>query len=174
MRPPAPPLPDNPFDFDEAIERLREGLEAFETVGEAEDELDASGATILEDAEQLTRDDLTEDEFCFAIPFLIQTWFALVPRGCRAPEINFAKLERAFIYSLRQIESGGKAGTLNEVESFFQRIPQPALMTALMGGFLESVSIAPKKMRPPAPAQAIILALLTSIVKTLDEVLRLN
>jgi hypothetical protein len=48
------------------------------------------------------------------------------------------------------------------------------LMTALMGGFLESVSIAPKKMRPPAPAQAIILALLTSIVKTLDEVLRLN
>jgi len=174
MRPPPPPLPAEPFDSDQAIERLRAGIEAFESAEEAEVELSASGATILDDAEDLTMEDLTENEFCFAIPFLIQTWFALVPPGCRAPEISFSDLERAFVSNMSKIESGAKARTPKELETFFQRGPQPAMMMALLGGFLEAAGTAPKKLRPTAVAQSVILALLTSLLETLDQALRLE
>ena len=66
----------------------------FDTAAAAENELTASGTTLLQDAEELTLEQLGENDFCFAIPFLLQTWFALVPSGCRAPEINFAALEK--------------------------------------------------------------------------------
>ena len=172
MRPPPPPLPSEPIDFEEAVERLQAGLDAFETAAEAEEELFASGATILDDADQLTADNLTDDEFCFAIPFLVQTWFALVPLGCRAPEIEFPDLERAFASNMSKIESGAKARTPKELESFFQRGPQPAMMMALLGGFLEAANSAPKNLRPTAVGQSVILALLASLLETLDQALR--
>jgi hypothetical protein len=172
LRLPPPPLPDEPFDFEQAIQRLQDGLDAFETAGEAENELDASGATILDDAEHLTIDDLTDDEFLFAIPFLVQIWFALVPPGCRAPEISLADLERAYVSNMGKIESGAKARTAKELEFFFQEGSQPAMMMALLGGFLEAANKAPKTLRPSAFGQSVILALLASLLETLDNVLR--
>jgi hypothetical protein len=173
-RPPPPPLPDKPVDLDEAIERLQAGLELFKTAADAEEELFASGATILDDAEQLTLDRLTENDFCFAIPFLLQTWFALVPLGCRAPEIDFADLEEAFTSSLRQIESSAKAETPKKMASFFLSGPQPGLMMALLGGFIEAAKTAPKELQPALVAQSVILVLLKSVVEKLDETLRLK
>ena len=79
-RPPAPRLPPAPFDFDEAITRLEAALDLFDTAAAAEKELSASSATLLMDAEEMTRGELSENDFCFAIPFLLQTWFAFVPR----------------------------------------------------------------------------------------------
>jgi hypothetical protein len=171
-RPPPPPLPDKPFELDEAIDRLQVGAELFERAADAEEELLASGATILDDADQLTLDRLTENEFCFAIPFLLQTWFALVPPGCRAPEIDFADLEATFASNLRKIESSAKAETSKKLTSFFLNGPQPGLMTALLGVFLEAAKTAPKELRPTLAAQPIILALLKSVVEKLDEALR--
>jgi len=173
-RPPAPPLPYQPFDMDEAIDRLQAALEAFETGPEAEAELSASGATVLEDADQLTMDLLREEDFCFAVPFLLQAWFALVPLGCRAPEIDFADLEKAFASNLLQFDACAQASTSKKLESFFQSGPQPNLMLVLLGGFLEAANTAPKEVRPAVDAQPVILALLKSVVEILDEGLRLR
>jgi hypothetical protein len=158
--------------LDEATDRLEAGLELFKTAADAEEELLASGATILEDADQLTMDRLTENEFCFAVPFLLETWFALVPLGCRAPEIDFADLEATFASNLRQIESSAKAETPKKMASFFLSGPQPGLMMALLGGFLEAAKTAPKELQPALAAQSVILVLLKSVVEKLDEALR--
>lgn len=171
-RPPAPSLPAAPLEVDEALDRLQAAMDLFDTAAAAENELAASGATLLQDAEELTLDDLAEKDFCFVIPFLLQTWFALVPCGCRAPEINFAELEKTFAANLRQLESCVMAGTPEKLQSFLQDSPQPGLMLALMGGFLEAANSAPKKFRPALDAQPVILALLKSIVEKLDEALR--
>lgn len=171
-RPPAPSLPDAPLEVDEAVDRLQAAMDLFDTAAAAENELVASGATLLQDAEELTLDDLTENDFCFAIPFLLQTWFALVPCGCRAPEINFAELEKTFVANLRQIESCVMVGTQEKLQSFLQSSPQPGMMLAMLGGFLEAANTAPKKIRPTMAAQPVILALLKSIVEKLDEALR--
>ena len=170
-RPPAPPLPAAPLDVEEAARRFENALGLFATAAEAEDELDASGATLLDDAARLTEDVLTETDFCFAIPFLLQTWFALVPRGCRAPEIHFDDLEQDFTASLRQLQACAEARTPKKLESFFQTGPQPELMLVLLSAFFEAATTAPKKIRPRLEAQPVILALLKSVVKQLDEVL---
>ncbi len=171
-RPPAPGLPEAPFDVKEAFERLKNALEWFASAAEAEDELDASGATLLVDAEELTLDSLSEDEFAFAIPLLLEAWFALVPRGCRAPEIGFTELETDFEFNLRQLLACAEAGTPKKLEAFLQSGPQPGLLLMLLGGFLENAKIAPKKLQPGPEAQAVILALLKAVVEQLDEALR--
>ena len=171
-RPPAPPLPAAPLTEEEAMERLEKAMDSFELAAEAEKELNASGATLLEDAEELTRESLMENEFCFAIPFLLQAWFALVPRGCRAPEIYFDELERAFQFNQRQLLECIQAGTPKKLEAFLQNSRQPGLMLVLMGAFIEAANTAPKKLRPAPTAQPVIMALLKSVVEQLDEALR--
>jgi hypothetical protein len=173
-RPSPPPLPDRPFEMDEAIDRLQEGLDLFKTAAEAEKELAASGATILEDAGQLVMEHLTEEEFCITIPSLLQAWFAFVPRGCLAPQIDFDDFESIFESNLRQIENCVGAASSKKLESFFVRGVQPGLMLALVGGFLEAANTAPKAVRPSLAAHPVILALLKSVVEILDKTLRPN
>jgi hypothetical protein len=171
-RPPAPPLPKEPLDFEAACVRLEATMDLFATAAEAEQELIASGATLLEDAEELTLDLISEADFCFAIPFLLQTWFALVPDGCRAPEIDFDRLGKTFEANLRELDVCARAGTPKKFEAFFQSGPQPGLMLAIMSGFIPAANAAPKEIRPTPDAQPVILALLKTLVEKLDESLR--
>jgi len=170
-RPPAPPLPAAPLEIDEAARRLENALDMFATAAEAEHELYASGATYLDDIERFTLDRLAEDDFCFAIPFLLQVWFALVPRGCRAPQINYQKLENTFMSNLRELELCTQARTPKKLEAFFQTGPQPNFMLLLLSGFLHAVTKAPAKFQPKLEAQPCILALLKSVVQELDAAL---
>ena len=172
-RPPPPPLPDEPLDVEEAFKRLQAGFDSLNSPDMAREEIIASGATIIEDVEDLTKDILTEDDFTFAITFVLYAWFALVPVGCLAPDIDFDDLERGFLSNLRQFEACAESGTPKKLESFFQSGPQPGLMMAVLGGFLDAVKRAPKKSRPAVDAQPIILALLKSVVDELDKALRL-
>jgi hypothetical protein len=73
---------------------------------------------------------------------------------------------------MNKIESGAKARTTKELELFFQGGPQPAMMMALLGGLLEAANKVPKTLRPSAFGQSVILALLASLIETLDNVLR--
>jgi hypothetical protein len=172
-RPVAPPLPAAPFDFEEAQRRLEAAAKLFKTAAEAQAELDASGATVLVDAEELMSG-LKEVDHCFAIPFLLHAWFALVPRGCRAPTIDFINLRNSFIANLRQLDVCAQAKTPKKLEQFFLSGPQPNLMLALLSGFTQSAMTAPKEIRPRPDAQPIILAMLKAIVEQLDSVLRPN
>jgi len=58
------------------------------------------------------------------------------------------------------------------LEAYLQSGPQPGLNLVLLGGFLEAVKTAPKKLRPALTAQPAMLALLKAIVEKLDEALR--
>ncbi len=64
------------------------------------------------------------------------------------------------------------AGSPDKLQSFLLSSPQPGMMLALLGGFLDAANSAPKKFRPALDAQPVILALLKSIVEKLDEALR--
>jgi hypothetical protein len=171
-RPPAPRLPAAPLDFEEACDRLAAAMDLFESAAEAEIELRASGATLLEDAEELIPDSISEKDICFAIPFLLQTWFALVPRGCRAPEIDFAAMKQGFAANLRELEICTRAATPKKIEKFFQSGPQPGLMLALLSGIIPAFQDAPKTIRPSPEAQPVILALVKTVIEELDATLR--
>ena len=147
-------------------------MDLFDTAAEAEKELDASGATLLEDAEELTLESLTENDFCFAIPFLLQTWFALVPRGCRAPEMDFAELEQTFVSNLRQLETCVRSGHPEKTGIVFAERPATRIDAGAAGRIPRSRQYRAQKVPPRSDAQPVILALLKSIVEKLDEALR--
>lgn len=171
-RPPAPPLPAKPFSVEEAAERLGNTMNLFDTSAEAQAELDASGAVLLEDARDILSDRVTDGEFCFAIPFLLQIWFALVPPGCRAPEVPFDDLEKSFTTHLRQAEAANRAGNPKKLEAFVKDCPQPGLMLAVASAILKSAPDFPKEIQPGPAPQLVILALLKTVVQELDQALR--
>jgi hypothetical protein len=170
-RPPAPPLPATPLDMVETGRRLQNAATWFASAAKAEQELAASGATILEDVDELTLNLLEESEFYGAIPFVLQVWFALVPKGCRAPEIPFPLLEAVFTANLRQIQTCVESRTPKLLESLLQNSPQPDFMLILLTLFLDTATKADKKLRPSAQGQAVILALLKTMVEQLDVAL---
>jgi hypothetical protein len=172
LRPPPPRLPAEPIGSDQAFERLDVGLRAFKTAEEALDEIYASGASIVDDAMELLKDQLSEEEFSFAIPFIIKTWFAFVPPGCRAPEITFLDLEEAYVSNLRKFDAGARSRSEKDLEAFFLSCTQPEMMIVLLGGFMEAAGTVPKELRPDPIAQSMILALLRSLLEILDRELR--
>lgn len=115
---------DAPWELAEAFDRLKIGMNLFATAAEAEAELDASGATVLEDAIELTLDSLSENDFCFAVPFLLHAWFALMPPGYRAPQIKFADLETAFAPELRELRVSTYDAT-QKMEAFSRAVRNP-------------------------------------------------
>jgi len=91
---------------------------------------------------------------------------------CRAPEIDYARLERAFKANLRRFEAVARAATAEKLEKLFLDGAQPRLMLMLMSGFLETVAKTEADLRPELSAEPVILALLKSVVDELDGALR--
>jgi hypothetical protein len=171
-RPPAPKLPAAPLNLKEAADRLEKAMLLFGTFAAAQDELDASGATLLDDIDDLTADSLPDRDYTFALPFIAQIWFALVPTGCRAPEIDFDDFEAAYASNLRQLLECAKDPSPKKLESFFRDSLQPDFMTVIIGGVFQAMTTVPKEFQPSPPGQPIILALLKTLVQKLSEALR--
>ncbi len=170
--PPAPPLPARPFSFEEAAERLDTAVDSFDTAAAAEAALRDSGSTLIEDAEELSLDLLTEDEFLFSIAFLLHAWFALVPPGHRPPKIHYADLAAAFDRNCRDLEESLKQDSIDRFMHYSKTSIQPHLMLLLSNEILHSGMNAPKKIRPQPESLGIVLALVKTIVEQLDSALR--
>ena len=167
-RPPAPRLPDKPLSMEEVLARLQKARTLFPGTGEAEDEVFDSGATIIEDAEELTLTLMSEAEFSAAVPYLLEAWFALVPPGSRAPAISYERLKQALDASAALLVQAINKHNLND---FMTDGPQPDLMTWLGTGILRPAKDAPTTDGPVGNL-AVTLALLKAVVEVLDEALR--
>lgn len=168
----SPRLPAEPLTHEEAFDRLRSAVDGFETAREAMDELDASGATLLDDVDALVGDLLTDDELSFQVPVLLQTWFALVPRGCRAPHIEFDALDQAFTRHAQTLIHELNQGSPKGLERAVAKSRQPTLMLLLALQLLQACNAAPKKMLPRLEAQPVMLAVVMAVVDQLDLALR--
>jgi len=169
--PPAPPLPATPLALEEASRRLEAVMDAFETAAEAEEALYDSGSTLIDDAGELTVDLLTDDEFSFAVPFLIQAWFALVPPGHRAPKVDFPALAGAFDRHHRELEQCVNSGSARGVVNFAKNCSQPELVSLLTNEILHQGRKAPKKIRPSPYSLGVMLAMVKSVVDEVDSAL---
>jgi hypothetical protein len=160
------------LSVEEAARRLEDGMDRFDTAAEALVSIAASGITLVEDAEQVTVDLLDDDEFSFAVPFILQVILALVPPGHRAPPTSLESLERLFNFNenglYEQVESNKRGNIL----PFLLECPQPNLMLLLTNQILKMFNTSPKDFQLASDAQPIILALIKSIVEELDRVLR--
>ncbi|MBI3850889.1 MAG: hypothetical protein HY298_11535 [Verrucomicrobia bacterium] len=170
--PPAPPLPATPFSVEEAARRLDAAMAAFDTAAEAEEALYDSGSPLISHADELTVELLSDKEFAFAVPFLLQSWLALVPPGHRAPKLRFADLAAGFDRNCAQLEESVNSGSVDRLLNFSKTSCQPELMLLLTNEILHNGMNAPKQIRPGAGSLTFILALVKSVVDELDGALR--
>ena len=166
----APPLADQPLTVDEALDRLEAGLGAFETAADAIDEIEAAGSTLLEDAHALAEGQMDERDFGYLSVFLIQVWFALVPRGTGAPPLRFEAMAAAIDRDGEKLGSG--SGRMASLKRMFSDSPQPHLLQVVVGAVLESSEKGPKVARPQPGSVVGIVLVLKAMIAEIDHALR--
>ncbi len=167
----APPVSDRPLTADEAIERLEAGRRAFERAADAIEEIEDSGSTLLEDAAALAEGQMDERDFGTLTVFLIQIWFALVPRGGRAPRLRLPAMSAALGRDAEKLATGG-----SKAEAVLQRLladsPQPYLLQVVAGTAMGLIEKGPKAVRP-APGSVVGMILVMKVVLAeIDHALR--
>ncbi len=166
------PLPEEPFDFDEAAERLKAALDEFDTAQEALDELQLSGSTLMTDVSELTGDLLSEHEFSYLVVFLIHAWFALIQPGFRAPQLRLPVMRDALEREIDLLYKNGIPDRMDVLSAIVSDSRQPALLQLLLGHLFEGVKNAPKKIRPSIESQPAMIAVLKVVTNELDHALR--
>lgn len=170
-RPAAPRLIGPPLTLSQAYAQLDAVMDSLATARSGLDEMDRSGAFIIQDMAELSEEKMSEDEFNYFVTFVIQAWFVLVPKGVRAPELNFEAMEAAMVFEESRLRPTSRpaSGLFND---FLRDGRQPALLTALTNGLVESADKVPKKIRPSPAAIISMMILLKVGLNELDRALR--
>lgn len=170
-RPAAPVLTEPPLTLDQALARLDQVLAGLATAADGFDELDLSGSTLFDDIEQLADGRLDDAGFDYLVPFALQAWFSLVPKGVRAPALRRHAMQAAISSAeaeLRLVDQGGPRA----FERFGLACRQPALFEALVAGIMQSVGKVPKAMRPAPQGIVGMLLILRVLLDELDQARR--
>jgi hypothetical protein len=168
--PQLPPLPSSrPLTPEEAEERFRAAIDAFDLAGEALETMAAAGSTLFDDLLQVTEGLITDEHFNLLVPLLIPAWFALVPRDGPVPLIPSNVLRAALV---RDFHSFGSVRIHSASDSFLKDHRQPELAQFAMGQCMANFSRAPKKMKPKPEEQAVIMLVLCTVINELDRVVR--
>lgn len=170
--PPAPPLPAEPFSFEEAGKRLDEAMAPFESAAEAMDAAGASVEAIFELTDDLTVNLLDDNGYSFAIPFVLQGIMALVPPGHRAPEISYAALEERFGANFEAMVEALKSNSAEGLMNYMGESSQPCLVQMIAGQIAEMSMNGPKDLRPNKQVQPVVIALVKTVIEELDAELR--
>jgi hypothetical protein len=170
--PPAPPLPEEPISSEDALARIRAGIRPFTLARDGIEALHASGSTILDDAHELLEDSLTEREFAFLVPVLLQLWFAVVPPGTRAPVLSVDCIASGFNLQREAFNQLVSHPDEQNMSTYFRSSSQPALAKAIFVSLISSEPHAPTDLGPSRPAQGIMISFLMALLNELNRVLR--
>lgn len=169
-RPDPGPLPLAPLTFEMSLVRLQAALDAFEMAADGLGALDHEAPTLIDDIADLTADWVSDDEFSLMVPFLLQTWFALVPRG-RRPVLRLDVMAAALASDSELLSERGRPGLI-ALEQLLGRCRQPHFFQALVEGVMEAAQHAPKSMQPSPEATIGIVLALKAVIDELDFALR--
>jgi hypothetical protein len=171
---PPPPLPPQPLTLEEVSVRLRQAMAPFATAAEAMAELEAQGATWLDDLYELTEGRLSEEQFSVLVPLLLQVWFAFVPPGCTAPDLGLEDLISAGDDVAADLQQTLEPGGPSVMDVLFDRCRQPMLAQAAAGELLNLQAQLPKKQRFNQDEKLSALVTLRTAIDALDRALRLT
>ncbi|MBI4663989.1 MAG: hypothetical protein HY735_34765 [Verrucomicrobia bacterium] len=171
-RPMPPPLPSEPLGLPEVNRRLQAAMAPFETAAEAMKELLSSGSFLLEDAHELAKAHLHEDEFAFLVVFLLQAWFSLVPRGSRAPDLNSNDFAKAFDTAMEAVVDSINKSEYGFLKRLLEECRQPVLIQMVAFELMEAAKKLPETKQFRPPCILVMIALIRATVDTVDEALR--
>jgi len=167
--PPAPPLPNRPFTFDEVNRRMRAAFEPFEMAADALRQMETDGCTLIDDVDEVTVDLVDDDSFPLLIPLLANIWFTFAPLGTRGPNLTRADLRDAIQRESLSLLDALKSKTPAALDRYIGSGPQPNLSKAIMGLVLSSAEVMPKTQRPSPEMQGVLSAVLRAVIAELDR-----
>jgi hypothetical protein len=127
---------------------------------------------LSEDVGALTKDSLSENEFGFFVYYLLHGWFALVPPGTQAPELDYEAMEAEFARELERVPSWLAGGPSEAMKNMTSGCRQPVLLQFLIAEIFECAAKAPKKQRPNPESMILMVAILKIVINEVDYALR--
>jgi len=170
LRPAAPRLEGPPLAEAEAQRRLTAAAREYEYAADAMEELAASGATLTDDLAALTKEMLSDNEYSFLLAWAYQAWFALVPRGVRAPSLDFEAMVADFNATGDRV-SQATVSNAAKFDLLKQACRQPALLEAIVARLLDGVQRVPKQYAVAKEAVPVMLVALKALLDELDRAL---
>jgi hypothetical protein len=166
--PPAPPLPDRPFNRHEVHERLKAALAPHERAADAISQLEDEGCTLIEDVRAVTRGLVAaEDMEVLALP-LFGAWRVFVPAGTRGWNLTRAELREAIKRDSPALLSALRKRNENAFTAYIRSGPQPALAETLLDqlvGFAQSI---PESLAPSPEVIGLLGSVLRAAIGCLD------
>ncbi|MEY2882180.1 MAG: hypothetical protein RLZZ15_4560 [Verrucomicrobiota bacterium] len=169
-RPDPGPLPARPLTMAKSVERLQAAVDSFELASQALQVIEAESPGLIDGLAEVAEPRMSEDEFSFCVPFVLQVWFALVPAGAR-PALRFNAIAAAVASEearLREVAAFSK----DRAQGWLAEGPQPGFVEALIGGMMQAVDHTPKTMQPTPAGVIGSTLLLKAFVAEIDRALR--
>lgn len=166
----APPLPNRPLSQTEADDRMQQAIETFDTAAAAMDELAEAEPDLIGELWRLCEPEMNHDQFGVVTVFVVQLWFALVPRG-RSPLLRYERIEAQVDEQLKAVTDAGRSSA-RVLEQLIKRSPQPKLFMVVAKQIVASVDHAPATMRLAPEAALLALVVLNALIAELDHAVR--
>ena len=171
--PPAPRLPLEPLTEEEVRKRMQAAF-GFDTATDAAEQMGRCGSMLLEDADSVLEDELTDEEFGPLANALIAVWYALVPPGHQIPVWNDREFKDAFtkeIDRLAQLPREEEAWAEGALKSFKEG-PQPHVAFAAMNIYFEACDAMLPKTGKKCKTSPLALACIKAGIVVIDDILR--
>ncbi len=166
-------LPPKAFTLEEARERAFTGIDQHPSFVDAVLTAEKAGCFLLGDFPEVLGDRVTDNEFTFIGPLLIEIWFALVPYGCFGPDIPAADLQADFDRLLGPLQAYAAGHSHRESLAFATvGCAQPGVLALVFDQFDHHLNSAVPEERPRPETQLILALALRVAIDQLDRHLR--
>ena len=170
--PDPPALPDRPWTKSEADKVLDRALKTFSPMSGAADYFSGLQYPLFPDLNDLLGETLEDQEITCL--FQAAAWVVLcfAPRGTRPPEVFPEDLEDNLNRRVKEVAGWSDAELDKAFTDWLERSCQPELLTRVLALTLAWLEKAPPELRARDGAKSMMIAVLGTVVDTLDEAAR--
>jgi len=167
---PAPPLP-SPISINEAFERMSRAGDVLAPPFNPFEELDRQRSRVINLVCEAATDLIPDHDFDRSMPFLLRTWFALVPPGYLAPELELPSdviRSRILEYASRYTNPA-PLDIKERIRSIIHAHSQPEFILVLVTSFLHIHEQLSPEMAVSVNSRPLVLGMLTALVELVDQ-----
>jgi hypothetical protein len=165
-------LPPGPIDAEEARDRLDDAVEGFDEFDEDQEDFPGGAMWFLAAVDEASADLLDEETWREVSTYFVETWFALVPLGSRAPAVPFKRLVGALREEIDRIGASERSASASKSADRNAQLRQPILVDVYGEDFLADMGRMRRGKRPPKDQQGIFVLVLAAAINVVDRLLR--
>jgi hypothetical protein len=168
----APPLPDRPWNEEEAIQRFRDVFAHFPLMGQPVEYLLGLQYPLVDMLAEAVDTLLNDREFDFLLPVLSLVILCFAPPGTRPPDLYYEDLVDAIGREMQNVLAEEGPQFPDKLAQAIEGCCQPCLLKGALGLLESATEEAPKKMAPDPAAVLNMILILKAVIDELDAGMR--